>query len=781
MSGQSLDFVPDYKTTLKVEPDLEHQQHQQHVENLTVESISIINPVPPTSSIQPGPSANPDGKPTKKSRKKRVQITRREAARQAARERRRQGRQVINEKCACHLSCGEKISEEHRKVLNEKYWAMDLKEQKAFVKAHSEPGQVKRRRAPIDPLGGGAEVKKAFTYSFRLPNPEGLLLSVCCTFFLNTIGFRQGCGNTIYRTHMKDITQDKRGKYERDRTLHDAVWDDILSYAPRTYHKGSKYSATALYLPTQLNAKMMHAEFKQRQEAFGRKGGSGSYYCSVLREMDVHFVEMDDFEIPDRKPIPVMVKPKEEEPSVEHVPDVDGSAMVQQYEQCPPGPVHPYHHPSAVAPLHHPYQIEHKPAVVQHYTSIPPHLDVPQNYHIHVVKQEPSYYGAHMHSMPSHESHYAEHDDRDDYSESYSNMVEEHGYSVESSYHDTAGNVINPEEPKIEIIHEEYAACPDSYEESHDYESQGPSDQPPTMLSEPPEEPAQKVPSKQKRPKRPSEPLPAILPEGYPPVKRTKRFIARVSNKARRRQSHPVMQLDCNCIWNCKDKISLEQQEQINGQYWDMGYCDQRLFMLEHTERHSIKRRRAKAKEEGPARKGYTYSYKLTDSSGQYQSVCCQFFLNTLGFGIGSGNVIYRAHQVELSVAISDKRGKFARDRTLRNLVDDDILSHFSAEQQESGRLDLTATEWTPKKLYNVHVKRQAALGNDKPGSFAFYWRRTKDLKVMFAPRPEPKAGGSGASRKPRARPQKRPATQQHPEIIPQPGGGYLYVTGAPE
>uniref|UniRef100_A0A1Q3F410 Uncharacterized protein n=1 Tax=Culex tarsalis TaxID=7177 RepID=A0A1Q3F410_CULTA len=785
MSGHPLDFLKDYKTTQDAEAEVvpkQEQLDQHHEENLIVETVPVIN-TPPPPSIGPGPDG---GKPVKKPRKKRVLITRREAARQAARERRRQGRQVINEKCACHLSCLTKIPAEHRKVLNEKYWSMDLKEQKAFVKAHSEPGQVKRRRVPVDPLGGGAEMKKAFTYSFNLPDQEGVLQSVCCTFFLNTIGFRQGCGNTIYRTHMKDITQDKRGKYERDRTLHDAVWDDILSYAPRTYHKGSKYSATALYLPTKLNAKMMHADFKLRQAAAGRKGGSASYYCLVLREMDVHFVEMDDFEIPERKPIPVLnpVEPKQENAAVLHAPVVS-SAMTQQYEQFPPGPVQAYQPPpvavnvhAQTTPLHHPYPIDHKPVLVHNYTNVQQHQDVPHNYHIHVIKQEPSYYGGHMQS-----SHYAEHDEHDDYSESYSNMVEDHGYSAESSYHEPAVNVVIPEEPKVEIIHEEYA-CPEPYEESHDYKSHVPSEQPPTAPSEP-EEPAQKP---RKRPKRPSEPLPPILPEGYPPVKRTKRFIARVSNKERRRQSHPVMQLECNCIWNCKDKISADQQERINEQYWSTGLSDQRMFILANTERHSVKRRRAQAPEDGPMRKGYTYSYQLTDSNGQYQNVCCQFFLNTLGYGIGSGNVIYRAHQVELGEAITDKRGKFARDRTLRNCVDDDILSYFTPEQQENGTLDLTATEWTPKKLFTVHVKRQAALGNDKPGSFAFYWRRTKDLKVMFAPRPEPKAGGSGSG-KPRVRPQKRPPPPvpvpvQQPQpvpIPPQPVGVYLYVTGEPQ
>lgn len=389
MSGHPLDFLKDYKTA----PPEAEPEPEQHEEKLIVEPIVI----PLEQNVEPGPLPPPqpsDSKPGKKPRKKRVLITKREVARQAARERRRQGRGVINEKCACHLSCSGKITEEHRKVLNEQYWNMDLKEQKAFVKAHSEPGQVKRRRVPVDPLGGGTEVKKAFTYSFWLPDHQGELQSVCCTFFLNTIGFRQGCGNTIYRTHMKDITQDKRGKYERDRSLHDAVWDDILSYAPRTYHKGLKYSATALYLPTKLNAKMMHADFKRRQEAIGMKAGSGSFYCSVLREMDVHFVEMDDFEIPERKPIPIF-EPKEENPATEHVPAVEASAMVQQqYQQIPPQ-VQSYQ-PSPVAihvhdqttPVHPSYQMEHKPVVIHQYTSVS-HETVPQNYQLHPIKQEP--------------------------------------------------------------------------------------------------------------------------------------------------------------------------------------------------------------------------------------------------------------------------------------------------------------------------------------------------------------------------------------------------------
>lgn len=110
-----------------------------------------------------------------------------------------------------------------------------------------------------------------------------------------------------------------------------------------------------------------------------------------------------------------------------------------------------------------------------------------------------------------------------------------------------------------------------------------------------------------------------------------------------------------------------------------------------------------------------------------------------------------------MSKAISDNRGKFARDTTLRDTMDDDIMTYFSPELLESGGpFDLSATDLSPKKMYNQYVRRQAALANDKPGSFGFYWRRTKELKVIFAPKPEPKHTGNRKPRRSRAKAQKQ-------------------------
>ncbi|XP_055642813.1 uncharacterized protein LOC129779396 [Toxorhynchites rutilus septentrionalis] len=745
MSEHPLDFLKDYSTA---------QEDDQDAATAASESAAGMEEHGAHNNTEYR-NTSKDSKTVRGKSKKRLLITKKELQKTQIRERRKLARKVIIEKCKCHLSCTTKLTPEQRQTINESYWRLENIEQKKFIKTHTVQGKVKRRRVPVDPLGG-VDVKKAHSYAFYLPDDTGQLQAICCTFFLNTLGYRKGCGNHIYRAHASDSLCDKRGKYERDHSLRDAVWDDILSYSPRTYHKGLKYSATALYLPNQLNAKLMHADFKAKREATGGKPGSASFYCSILREMDVHFVEMDDFHIPERKSVPstLICVPKPPQS-----PPMNDESRLSETEMPPQvnSPSHSSHSPSSIksfGPLQSLQPVLDQPTLIRDRVNeqrqivalptIIPH-ETPASFQTVDVKQE-SYYELTIGPMAVPVPHYTE--DNDDFSDSYSNMVEDPDYS-ESRYHEPLSSVVKAEDTKVNVRQNMF------FGPVGDVKCVVQSEMP--LLESPKLLPCM-VPVKSETkitpqrepiatPPKPDSTQAATLPEGYPPVKRTKKFIAKVRNIAKRKQAHPVLFLECNCHLSCKDKIDAAQQERINEQYWSMGFCDQRMFMLEHTERHSIKRRRAK-QTDGVVRKGYTYSYRLTDTNGSYQPVCCQFFLNTIGFGAGSGNVIYRAHQVELSEAISDKRGKFARDTTMRDAMDDDILSYFTPDQQDSGEpLDLSETDWTPKKMYNQYVQRQASDGNNKPGSFGFYWRRVKQMKVLFAPKPEPKASGRRKSR----------------------------------
>lgn len=181
MSEHPLDFLKDYSAA---------QVEQQ---NVRATSDSVVRTVSATQNHSENESISKDSKTAKGKGKKRVLITKKELQKTQIRERRKLARQVIIEKCTCHLSCTTKITSEQRKAINENYWRMEHIEQKKFVRTHTVQGQVKRRRVPVDPLGG-ADVKKAHSYAFYLPDDTGQLQTICCTFFLNTLGFRKGCG-----------------------------------------------------------------------------------------------------------------------------------------------------------------------------------------------------------------------------------------------------------------------------------------------------------------------------------------------------------------------------------------------------------------------------------------------------------------------------------------------------------------------------------------------------------------------------------------------------------
>lgn len=678
-----LDFLRDYSTA-----QIPYEDHREPAASESVAVPAILpNPDVPNPAVPAVKRRRRQNKPRRDGPPSQV-IKRKEA-----REKRIQKRGVVEEKCRnCYFGCPAKISDEQRQVLNAAYWAMKYSEQREYVKAHTVQGKVKRRRVKGDPLGDEpADLKRAFTYKFYLADGDGELAAVCCAFFLGTLGYKNKSSTLIYRAHLPQKKVDRSGK--RERPLFDAIWEDILSYAPRTYHKGAKYGPTALYLPTQLTVKIMHADFKIKQERKGGKACSYGFYYQVLNEMDVHFVEMDDFELPER-PRPLSPAPPVQPTEAEVVSEVR--------ELYQPPPTLPY------------YPVEYKP-IVEPFPSDPYQMD----YNFVPVKQEP---------QPE-VVDYSDEEQDGDYPEEY---LEQYSHS---SGHEESEGIL--EEPKVEIIHEEYL---------------GPYPQEPQPsqlinVAEPTKEPV-----KRKNVKRPAEPGVQALPEGYPPVKYPKRFIQRVSNKIKRRQSHPVMQTDCKCMFNCNAKLTQERRQRINEEYWSAGFCDQRMFVLAHTERHSVKRRRTKSEEK---RKDCTYSYRLMDSSGQYHQVCAHFFLNTIGYEAKSSSIIYRAHQLELGEAIYDRRGRgreqTAREIELRESVDSDLLSYFAPEHVESGgALDLSATDLSRKKMHIEYLRRQAELGVAKPASLSYYYQRVKELKIVFAPKPEPK-------------PRKRPKAENFP------------------
>ncbi|XP_055548913.1 uncharacterized protein LOC129732247 [Wyeomyia smithii] len=92
-------------------------------------------------------------------------------------------------------------------------------------------------------------------------------------------------------------------------------------------------------------------------------------------------------------------------------------------------------------------------------------------------------------------------------------------------------------------------------------------------------------------------------------------------------------------------------------------------FIRERVQQVPVRRRKRNTYSGQEAMKQHSYLFSLKSSGGELVSVCRKFFLNTLGYGDGCGNLIYRAFAVNPDGAVVSKRGKHERDLSERDAV----------------------------------------------------------------------------------------------------------------
>lgn len=100
----------------------------------------------------------------------------------------------------------------------------------------------------------------------------------------------------IYRYHAQahkdDAPEEKRGKYERSTTLKDTVTQDIMLYRPTNSHYRREHAPYVLYLPSDLSARNMYKSFNERQSERNAEQCSYSFYCKMLRELNIKFTQL---------------------------------------------------------------------------------------------------------------------------------------------------------------------------------------------------------------------------------------------------------------------------------------------------------------------------------------------------------------------------------------------------------------------------------------------------------------------------------------------------------
>ncbi|GFO18371.1 hypothetical protein PoB_004487600 [Plakobranchus ocellatus] len=126
---------------------------------------------------------------------------------------------------------------------------------------------------------------------------------------------------------------------------------------------------------------------------------------------------------------------------------------------------------------------------------------------------------------------------------------------------------------------------------------------------------------------------------------------------------------DCsNCKYKCREKISAEEQTNINRMFWSLSDVEKNHFYSQYTQRSVIARSRAVTNEKP---KLYSYQYFLrAGSTAVKEQVCKVFFLSTLDVSQRRVSYFYEHKRcVETGAPLPPKSGK-----NIKNKIGDDLL-----------------------------------------------------------------------------------------------------------
>nr|CAD7455740.1 unnamed protein product [Timema tahoe] len=104
------------------------------------------------------------------------------------------------------------------------------------------------------------------------------------------------------------------------------------------------------------------------------------------------------------------------------------------------------------------------------------------------------------------------------------------------------------------------------------------------------------------------------------------------------KQTHGVHQPCENCRKKCVTKITQERRVDINKQFWDLGWMERRVFILNNSTRAEVKRHRGT---KDIRKRTNSFNYYLKDQKGERHGVCKTFFLTTLGFSKHNDTVLH--------------------------------------------------------------------------------------------------------------------------------------------
>lgn len=170
-----------------------------------------------------------------------------------------------NVNCQCPRKCIDKITENSRKTLFEKFWSMaDFNLQNSYLNGLCTSQSVKRRR-PSN--GNGKQKGHIYTYHLEIDSNRFV---VCKSAFLNTFGISNGrLGRLLNKSKTQGTPHvDKRGKHVNRYCIPDAISneikDHIRSFPVSESHYCREDNPNKMYLNPDLNISKMYILYVEK-------------------------------------------------------------------------------------------------------------------------------------------------------------------------------------------------------------------------------------------------------------------------------------------------------------------------------------------------------------------------------------------------------------------------------------------------------------------------------------------------------------------------------------
>ena len=202
--------------------------------------------------------------------------------------------------CCCKKKCIEKIPQESRNIIHDKFWEMESTDERRLWMCGNIKVQAKKSAKIPSMVAVYACKNRQVTRSYFLSN-DGMSEEVCKTFFLRTLGYKH---DTVITKMFASMTPtksrpqtDKRGKHTPCHALSDVekslIDDHIKSFNPTISHYRRAHAPLRLYLPSELNVEKMFKWFKETNP--GDRIGKMSYFRRV-QQMNISFAKLGEEE-----------------------------------------------------------------------------------------------------------------------------------------------------------------------------------------------------------------------------------------------------------------------------------------------------------------------------------------------------------------------------------------------------------------------------------------------------------------------------------------------------